>query len=182
MVVKPRRLLKTEEEVYMKVGQYFQNINKILQKFELFLGTTCFIVLFSLMIANCFGRYVLERPILWAEELNNYLFVWFGFLGAAYVMSNDRHIKVTAILDMLPPLGRYIIVQICNLIFITMCIIFMEPLYRLLRVVPFSGLLRIPLIYVYSILPLSFGLMAFHIVNNIVQDTLRLLIERKKQH
>ena len=166
----------------MKWGRAFQNINKSLQKLELFLGTTCFIILFILMVANCFGRYVLGKPILWAEELNNFLFVWLGFLGAAFVMSNDGHIRVTSILDMMPPLGRYITVQICNLIFIVMCIIFMEPLYRLLRVVPFSGLLRIPLIYVYSILPLSFGLMAFHIVNNIVQDTLRLLIERKKQH
>ena len=135
-------------------------------------------MLFILMVANCFGRYVLEKPILWADELNNFLFVWVGFLGAAYVMSKDGHLRVTSVLDMMPPLGRYIVVQICNLIFIVMCIIFMEPLYRLLRVVSFSGLLRLPLKYVYFILPLSFGLMCFHLINNIVQDTLRLLADK----
>ena len=165
----------------MKWGRFFQNINRTLQKCELFFGTACFIVLFILMIANCFGRYVLEKPILWADELNNYLFVWLGFLGAAYVMGNDGHIKVTSVLDKMPPLARYIVVQTCNLIFIAMCIIFMEPLSRLIRVVPFSGLLRIPLKYVYAILPLSFGLMGFHLLNNILQDTLRLLTERKAQ-
>ena len=37
--------------------------------------------------------------------------------------------------------------------------------------VTFSGLLRIPLKYVYAILPVSFGLMSFHVLNNIVNDT-----------
>jgi len=165
----------------MKLGPSFQSINRVLQKLELYIGTTCFIVLFVLMVANCFGRYVLEKPILWADELNNYLFVWLGFLGAAYVMGNDGHIRVTSVLDKMPPLGRFITVQICNLIFIVMCIIFMEPLFRLLRVVPFSGLLRIPLKYVYFVLPLSFSLMGFHLINNIVQNTLKLLKEIKAQ-
>ena len=165
----------------MILGLIFQNINRVLQKCEVFIGTSCLIVLFALMIANAFGRYVLGKPILWADELNNFLFVWAGFLGAAYVMSNDGHLRVTAILNILPPLARYIVVQISNLIFIWVCLIYMEPLQRLLRVVPYSGLLRIPLRYVYFILPLSFGLMCFHLINNIVQDTLRMIAERKIQ-
>ena len=163
----------------MKWGQVFQKINRTMQKCEMVIGTVCLFVLFVLMISNCFGRYVLGKPILWVDELNNYLFVWTGFLGAAYIMGNDGHLRVTAILNILPPLGRYIAIQISNLVFIWVCVVFMEPLSRLLRAVTFSGLLRIPLKYVYFILPLSFGLMCFHIINNIVQDTLRLLTERK---
>ena len=165
----------------MILGRILQNINRVLQKCEVFIGTSCLIVLFVLMIANAFGRYVLGRPILWAEELNNFLFVWAAFLGAAYVMGNDGHLRVTAILNILPPLFRFVVIQIANIIFIWVCVIFMEPLQRLLRVVPYSGLLRIPLRYVYFILPLSFGLMCFHIINNIVQDTLRIITERKTQ-
>jgi TRAP-type C4-dicarboxylate transport system permease small subunit len=123
------------------------------------------------MISNTFMRYVIASPILWSDELNNYLFVWMGFLGAAYIMGNDGHIRVTAILNILPPLGRYIVNIISNIIFIGACIIFMEPLYRLLEAVSFSGIMRIPLKYVYFILPLSFFFMAIHVINNIIQDS-----------
>ena len=163
----------------MKWGRIFQNFSSALQKFELVIGTTCLFSLFVLMVSNALGRYVLIKPILWADELNNYLFVWVGFLGAAYVMGNDTHLRFTAILNILPPLGHYITVLTTNLIFIVACFIFMEPLYRVLRTVSFSGLMRIPLKYVYFVLPLSFGLMCFHCINNAVQNTQRFLAERK---
>ena len=165
----------------MKWGQVLQKLSSALQKCELFAGTACLFTLFVLMVSNAMGRYVLAKPILWADELNNYLFVWVGFLGAAYVMGSDRHLSFTAILNLLPPTGRYIVVQITNIIFIGACLLFMEPLSRVLRTVSFSGLMRIPLIYVYFVLPLSFGLMCFHCINNIVQNTLRFLTERKVQ-
>ena len=165
----------------MKWGRILQNFSNILQKCELITGTACLFTLFVLMVANALGRYVLAKPILWADELNNYLFVWVGFLGAAYVMANDKHLRFTAILNILPPLGRYIAVQITNLIFIGACIIYMEPLYRVLRTVSFSGLMRIPLKYVYFVLPLSFGLMCLHCINNSIQNTQRFLAERKAQ-
>ena len=163
----------------MKWGQNFKKISGALQKIELIIGTACLFTLFVLMVTNAFGRYVLGKPILWADELNNYLFVWVGFLGAAYVMGNDKHLRFTSILNLLPPLGRYITIQLTNIIFIGACLIFMEPLYRVLRTVSFSGLMRIPLKYVYFILPLSFGLMCLHCINNIVQNTQGYLSERK---
>ena len=163
----------------MELGQNFKKISSVLQKIELVIGTACLFILFVLMVSNAFGRYVLGKPILWADELNNYLFVWVGFLGAAYVMGNDRHLRFTSILNLLPPLGRYITVQITNLIFIGACLLFMEPLSRVLRTVSFSGLMRIPLKYVYFVLPLSFGLMGLHCINNIVQNTRCYLSERK---
>ena len=148
-------------------------VNRILQRIEMFTGATCLFALFALMITNAFGRYVLNMPILWSDELNNYLFVWAGFLGAAYIVGNDGHIRVTAIFDILAPKGRFFVMQISNIIFLFMCAIFMEPCYRLLKAVTFSGIMRIPLEYIYVILPVSFGFMGLHTVNNILQNTLR---------
>jgi TRAP-type C4-dicarboxylate transport system permease small subunit len=122
-------------------------------------------------------RYVMASPILWSDELNNYLFVWMGFMGAAYIMGNDGHIRVTAILNILPSLGRYIVNLTSNIIFIGACVIFLAPLFRLLEAVSFSGIMRIPLKFVYFVLPLSFVLMAIHVVNNTIQDSLKFFGE-----
>jgi TRAP-type C4-dicarboxylate transport system permease small subunit len=157
----------------MSIGRIFRKTTAILQFIEMCIGSACLFVLFLLMISNTFMRYVLESPILWSDELNNYLFVWMGFLGAAYIMGNDGHIRVTAILNILPPLGKYVVNTISNIIFIGACIVFMEPLHRLLEAVSFSGIMRIPLKYVYFILPLSFFFMAIHVVNNMIQDSQR---------
>jgi TRAP-type C4-dicarboxylate transport system permease small subunit len=162
----------------MTIGRFSQKITGILQFLEMCIGSACLFVLFLLMISNTFMRYVVASPILWSDELNNYLFVWMGFLGAAYIMGNDGHIRVTAILNILPPLGKYIVNIISNVIFIVACVIFMAPLYRLLKAVSFSGIMRIPLEYVYFVLPLSFILMAIHVINNMIQDSQRFFNEK----
>jgi TRAP-type C4-dicarboxylate transport system permease small subunit len=90
-------------------------------------------------------------------------------------MGNDGHIRVTAVFAALPRRARFCVAQISNLIILSMFILFMEPCYRLLKAVTFSGLMRIPLEYIYLVLPLSFSLMSLHIINNILQDILRFL-------
>jgi TRAP-type C4-dicarboxylate transport system permease small subunit len=44
--------------------------------------------------ANIAGRYLFSEPILWAEEILNYLMVWAVFLGAVLVTWEGRHIKM----------------------------------------------------------------------------------------
>jgi TRAP-type C4-dicarboxylate transport system permease small subunit len=164
---------KNQRGCHMSIGRLFQKLTGILQFVEMCIGSACLFVLFLLMISNTFMRYVIASPILWSDELNNYLFVWMGFLGAAFIMGNDGHIRVTAILNILPPLGKYIVNIISNVIFIGACAIFMAPLFRLLDAVSFSGIMRIPLKFVYFVLPLSFFFMAIHVINNMIQDSRR---------
>ena len=38
-----------------------------------------------LICANAFGRYVLLKPIIWAEEVLGYSLVWMVYLGAVIV-------------------------------------------------------------------------------------------------
>ncbi len=148
-------------------------ISGVLQKIEVFIGSACLIALFTLMVVNAAARYLFDFPIIWSDEMNNFLFVWIGFLSCAYIMGNDGHIRITALTDALPPLARYILQTTTNIIMIVMFTIFIPYLFRLLGRVTFSGLLRIPLKFIYVIMPVSFILMCLHIVNNILQNTLR---------
>lgn len=53
-------------------------------------------------IANVFGRYVFAHSIYFSEELNEILMVTVTFVGLGYVTRKGRHIRMSAVYDMLP--------------------------------------------------------------------------------
>lgn len=49
-----------------------------------------------------FGRYVIELPVTWSEELARYLMIWAALLAVSCGVSRREHVAVTALLDRLP--------------------------------------------------------------------------------
>ena len=146
-------------------------ISKLLQRIEMFVGCTCLALLLGLMLFNAAGRYLFDFPVVWSDEMNGFFFVWMGFLSTAYVMGEDNHMRVTGLVDMMPRRVQYILRTLMNVIMIVVFAYYIPGFLKLMGRVTFSGLLRLPLKYVYSILPISFVLLIIHIVNNIVNDT-----------
>ncbi len=64
------------------------------------------IVLYAVIIAICFTavifRYVLNDSLTWAEELSRYLFIAMVFLGAAYVVPENGHLRMDVLYLSLP--------------------------------------------------------------------------------
>lgn len=146
-------------------------ISKTLQRIEIFIGCTCLAALLGLMLFNAAARYLFDFPVVWSDEMNGFFFVWMGFLSTAYVMGEDNHMRVTGLVEMLPRRVQYIIRTLMNVIMIAAFVYYIPGFIKLMGRVTFSGLLRIPLKYVYSILPISFVLLIIHVINNIVNDT-----------
>lgn len=71
--------------------------------------------------ANIVGRYVFGEPILWAEEILDYLMVWYVFLGAVLVTWEGRHIKMDLVSVMLPQPFRRIVSALAALVFLAVC-------------------------------------------------------------
>ncbi len=66
-------------------------------------ATLALLVVLNLVVGlQVFSRYVLNHSLYWSEELARYLFIWLVFLSAAIVLRKDRHIQVTAVVDLLP--------------------------------------------------------------------------------
>lgn len=53
-------------------------------------------------VANVVGRTVFGRPLYFSEEVNQALIVLITFAGISYAARHGRHIRMSAILDMLP--------------------------------------------------------------------------------
>ncbi len=56
-----------------------------------------------LAFINVIARFFFHQGIDWAFELTNYLFIWSALFGAAYCFRLECHIKVTLLIDYLPP-------------------------------------------------------------------------------
>lgn len=63
-------------------------------------------VMFLVVVAQVFYRYVLNAPLIWAEEGARYLLVLTTFVGAPVAMRRGAHIAVTLIVELLPPGAR----------------------------------------------------------------------------
>jgi TRAP-type C4-dicarboxylate transport system permease small subunit len=69
---------------------------------------------FVLVLLQVFFRYVINESLPWAEELVRGLMVWGVMVSSALVAGSRGHIRVEVLELMLPPLGRRIVVWICD--------------------------------------------------------------------
>jgi TRAP-type C4-dicarboxylate transport system permease small subunit len=69
-------------------------IKKFYDLFEESFTCVFFLIIFLLMVVGVFLRYVFGISFSWNIELARYSFVWLTFIGAAYVRSDDGHIKI----------------------------------------------------------------------------------------
>jgi len=53
-----------------------------------------------------FMRYVMGASLSWSEELSRYFFIWATYVGIAYAVRKDAHIRVTMATDLLSPKGQ----------------------------------------------------------------------------
>ena len=69
--------------------------------FFAFLTGTILIFMMLSVSADVFMRYFLSKPIFWVVEVNEYAVIYATFLGAAWVLAKDGHIKVELVVDRL---------------------------------------------------------------------------------
>lgn len=101
----PRRKKPVQVNIKDRISRFLDYLNQVLKNitFGLFV---CFI---SLGFGQVIFRYVLRRPVTWAEGLSRYIFVWSVFLGAALVSGVGEHISLYFFTDRLPArINRYL--------------------------------------------------------------------------
>ncbi len=58
------------------------------------------------LFAGVTARYVFHRPIIWSDELASILFLWLAMLGAAVALQRGSHMRLSYLVDRLPPAHR----------------------------------------------------------------------------
>ncbi len=107
-----------------------------------------------------FTRFVLKDPSSFTEELARFLLIWVGLLGASYASGKKMHLAIGVVLESLQGKLRWVIemiIQAC--IFVFALLVMTAGGLRLVSITltlnQVSAALRIPLGYVYLVIPLS---------------------------
>ena len=158
-------------------GKILNGLDKILSFFEewtLFL--TVFVALIALFV-NVFLRYVFNYTLAWSEELVREVIIYTTLIGCSAAVKNRSMIKIDASVQLLPKLKVPLTFfsNIVTLIF-SLIVLYFGWKMALLQVQTNQKtiILQIPLVYIFSILPLMGAMMFIRTIQVMYQDVMDL--------
>lgn len=115
-----------------------------------------------LVTVAVFYRYVLNASLIWYDEFASYLLVWLTFYGGVAAAYYRRHIAFETLVERLGPAGRRgaaIAAEVCALLFQGILLYHGWVLARAIRAETAVSLEWVRMGWIYSVLPISGGLM-----------------------
>ena len=112
-------------------------------------------------------RFLLNDPSSFTEELASYLLIWISLIGAAYALRRRAHLGIDILVRSMKPQGRRTAAYI-GLAAVAVFALFVlvgggiRIVYVTLALEQISAALRVPIGYVYLVLPISGVLMIFY--------------------
>jgi len=134
----------------------FKKINTFIEVF--------LVIIFALLVLDVlwqvFSRYLLNTSFSFTEEFARFALIWLSILGAAYLNAKREHLSMDFLYQKFSPKIQKkvaVLIEVFILLFalIVMVIGGFNLVYTTLHLEQLSGTLRIPLGYVYAILPFS---------------------------
>ncbi len=146
----------------MFVVTTLQKISSVITKIVKVLLVIFFAYMVLSLGLEVISRYIFKHSFFWANESARYIMIWLIFFGAAEIMFNDEHIKVTVIEDLLKCKARKVlnIVQdVVGLIMSVMMVSYSFPQVQLAAKAVSSNM-NINMGIVYAVFPVATILMA----------------------
>jgi len=125
-------------------------------------------------VANVIGRFLFGESLFFAEEVNRILIIMITFAGIGYAARHGRHIRMTAIYDLLPISIRRVLMIIIAL-FTAIVLLFLAwfsvayilSIYHTGRVLP---TLNIPIYWIYLWVPIGFAVTAIQYLMTAIKN------------
>ncbi len=103
----------------MKVSAIFDYILTLFG----FLTSALIIFLMLSVCTEVVMRYFLNRPQVWTVEIAEYTLLWITFLGAAWVLKKEGHVKMDIVLGQLKPGTQAVVNIITSVIGVIICLV-----------------------------------------------------------
>ena len=131
----------------------------VVERIEEFLLSSAVLLIAAMTIANVFCRSLLGFSLAVTDEVAQVAIIVLCFTGLSYAAGKGRHIRMTAIYDMLPPAARKVMMILITSL--TAALLFALTWYAAVYVVTvyqlggISPALRIPLWALYVVAPIG---------------------------
>lgn len=141
------------------------------------------VIFFIIMIISLFGevisRFFFNLPMMWAEEVGRYLFIWIVYLGAAQAFIKNKHLTVDFLAKKIPsPYSNYLDIILHLMIMLFLFFVFVNGVkYAGMNFnKPAYSIEWIRLGWTYSAIPVGAVLMLLNIIRIIPT---KLVISKK---
>jgi TRAP-type C4-dicarboxylate transport system permease small subunit len=126
----------------------------------------------SLLIGvQVFMRYVMQNSLAWSEELARYCFIWATYIGIAYGVRQDAHIRITAGMSWVSKRNQPWVNIVAHVLFLVFALIVVkEGYFMMMKIFGFgqrSSSLGILMGYVYLAPLTGFLLVIFRLLQRI---------------
>ncbi|OHV08729.1 TRAP transporter small permease [Kushneria phosphatilytica] len=143
------------------------------------------VALVCCVVWQVFSRYVLAEPSTITGELARYSMIWVGLLGAAYTVGLQRHLAIDLVTDAMGARGRAAMGLLINAMMMAFALLVIT--YGGLGLIDksfssgqLSPAMRIPMGYIYFVLPISGVVMSYYCVLFCIGHLMDLI--RPEQH
>lgn len=160
------------------IGAFYDKLKKVNAVCATLAGIVLLFITFSIFV-DVFLRYVFGKPTIWITEVSTYLFLYVIYLGTAYALQQDMHIKVTFLLDFFSKRTQ----RIMDLITSILAIVFTAVLLWQTSLMTWSAIkgkwtsptaLNAPYMYIYIIMVIgSFLLLLSFVCTTVLEFTPR---------
>lgn len=138
------------------------------------IAATLFILFTALMILNVILRFIFQNSLAWASEAILTIFVWFVWFAISYAFKERAHIRVTAIVGLLPLKAQKVLEIFVSLGMLVFFVIIMKVSVDLLGHFSVKGktslLLKYPMWLFYTSAMIGGGLSVIRIYQNAKHD------------
>lgn len=141
--------MNTSELIFKKVNRFLEQV---------------LIAIFALLVLDVlfqvFSRYMLGTSFTWTEEFARFSLIWLTILGAAYLSGKREHLSMDFLYQKFSVSNKRkvsILIEVLIFLFALFVMVIggFNLVYTTLHLEQLSGTLRIPLGYVYAIMPFS---------------------------
>ncbi|MGA8380231.1 MAG: TRAP transporter large permease subunit, partial [Stellaceae bacterium] len=121
------------------------------------LGALLVLAEVGILFAGVVSRYVFNSPLMWTDELANFLFLWLAMLGAVVAFRRDGHMRLTTFVNSLSPeRGRWL-GTVGALVIIVFVLEILMPAAQYLQVQQSTMLITLPISDGYRVLAILVG-------------------------
>lgn len=154
-------------------AKLFHVTGVVINSFEVVSLIVCVGALTILLITNFIAR-ELFTSIYFAEEISEFLVIFTTFVGVSYGVRRARHIRMGAILDLMPPRVEKVIIIIISAVSAFVMFFFTHASYNYLlhslNKAHETPALKLPYWIFYVIMPVGFFMAGIQYIRTIVKN------------
>jgi len=161
-----------------------------ISRFEVIILAYGILLMATNSVANVVGRFVFHQSLYFSEELNQFLIVLITFVGLGYATRQGRHIRMSAVYDQLPDIGKKILMIVIAATTAAVMFVlayysyrYVERVWMLKKVTP---ALQVPLYLTYVWVPIGFAITgiqyALTVIKNLQSKDVYLSFEKVDQY